>query len=125
MRTLGSQVKAASRVGGPALVSRVPEVIGVGVGRVLNTVVALSVKPVLGLQSLGEVASSVPLKREHDSDVSRNATEQNIQRSSDVLLSHLSVDEESLEVLHESLRQFHVHRRLQQLKNDFYAQYAL
>ena len=75
MGALGSQVQTASRVGGPAVVSLVPEVIRVGVGGVLNSVVTLSVEPVLGLEDLGPVTALVPLERDHKSAVKGDTEE--------------------------------------------------
>ena len=48
-RSFGSNVHTALRVRGPAVVPLVPVVVGVRIGSVLDTVVALAVKPVLAL----------------------------------------------------------------------------
>ena len=47
--TLGSDVKTTAWVTCPTVEAFVPEVIGVGVGSVLNTVVTFAVHPVLSL----------------------------------------------------------------------------
>ena len=48
-RSFGSNVHTALRIRGPAVVPLVPMVVRVSIGSVLNTVVALAVKPVPAL----------------------------------------------------------------------------
>ena len=45
-RAFGSQIHSAAGITGPAVEALVPEVVWIGVGRVLHTVVAFAVEPV-------------------------------------------------------------------------------
>lgn len=56
-RALGGEIHAAAGVTCPAVKALVPEVVGIGVRSVLNSVVALSIEPILALEELREAAS--------------------------------------------------------------------
>ena len=45
-RAFGSKIHSAAGITGPAVEALVPEVVWIGVGRVLHTVVAFAVEPV-------------------------------------------------------------------------------
>ena len=50
--TFGSNIQSTSWIGSPAVESRIPMIVRILVIRVLNTVEALTVEPVLSLQEL-------------------------------------------------------------------------
>ena len=56
MRSLGGEIQSASGVASPAVVTAIPEVVGVCIGHVLRAIVALTVNPVLTLQQLGPLS---------------------------------------------------------------------
>lgn len=58
-RSLRPNIHTALRIASPAVESPVVVVVGVGIGSVLDTVIALSVEPVLTLDKAGQSASDL------------------------------------------------------------------
>lgn len=98
---LGSDIDTAVGVAGPAVLAGIEEVVGVRVVRVLQTVPALAVEEVLGLEGGGDVTcAEVVVQREGDEEGDGEA-EDAVDGHRDVLLGDVAGDQEATEGLQE------------------------
>ena len=126
---LGAKLEAALGISGPAVVPLVPEVVWVGVGHSLHSIVALAVEPAASLEELCVASSHVVVLDVVENEVSWHdhlseqstanmlarkvisthvvknnywkltTYEEDDERSGDVLLGHLAHDEVSVQVV--------------------------
>jgi len=111
--SLGCDIEAALGIGGPAVVTSVPVVVGVAVRHMLEAVVTLSVEHVAGLEGHGHLTCFHVLDSKteekvywHDALNSSKLEKRvsvsykdSIHGDSHVLLGHVAVDDKSLEIL--------------------------